>query len=192
AELQLLLVDLRAEGQLIEMELNRFDEKQTAELGMHLLGKNLSEEDSLALFRASEGVPLFVVELLNTGFRSQAFDKTESGKDGSETLPPRLRAVIEGRLARLSAPARMVAESAAILGREFDFQFLRRVSELDEDATMYALDELWRRRMVYERKGLYDFSHAKLREVTLAGISPVRVRWLHQRAAEALEAEASS
>jgi DNA-binding SARP family transcriptional activator len=82
AELQLLLVDLRAEGQLTEIELNRLDEKQTAELGAHLLGENFSEADSLALFRASEGVPLFVVELANTGFRGESVYKTEAGSGG--------------------------------------------------------------------------------------------------------------
>lgn len=196
-ELQLLLVDLRAEGQLTEMELNRFDEKQTAELGAHLLGKNFSETDSSSLFRASEGVPLFVVELANTDFRGESIYKTEADLGAKEApaamraMSPRLRAIIEGRLARLSAPARAVIESAAIIGRKFEFDLLRRVSELDDSATIHALDELWRTRMVRERGGQYDFSHDKLREATLAGIGPVRVRWLHQRAAEALEAEAS-
>jgi DNA-binding SARP family transcriptional activator len=191
AVLQSLFLDLKMADQITEIDLERLDEKQTTALGAHLLGRNLSEADSLSLFRASEGVPLFVVELTREGLKGETIQKTDAGKGGSETLPPRLRAVIEGRLARLSVPARVVAESAAILGREFDFQLLRRVSELDEQVSMYALDELWRRRMLRERNGFYDFSHAKLREVTLAGISPVRVRWLHQRAGEALEGEAS-
>ena len=104
-------------------------------------------------------------------------------------LPPRLKAVLEGRLARLPSPARVVLESAAILGREFDFDLLRKVSELDEGVTVNALDELWRLRMIRERDRHYDFSHDKLREATLAGISPIRLRWLHQRVGETLERE---
>ncbi|MEO7839631.1 MAG: BTAD domain-containing putative transcriptional regulator [Anaerolineales bacterium] len=192
-ELQLLLVDLRAEGQLTEMELNRLDEEQTAVLGSHLLGKNFSEADSLSLFRESEGVPLFVVELANSGIRTESAPGTEAGvgeKDARSSLqgmPPRLKAILEGRLTRLSSPARTVVESAGIIGREFDFDLLRKASELDESATIHALDELWHLRMVRERGGLYDFSHDKLREATLAGISPIRLRWLHQRTGEALE-----
>ena len=191
--LQSLLVDLRAASQITEMELNRLDEKQTAELGMHLLSKKISEADSVSLFRASEGVPLFVVELANTGFRGEVVYKTEAGTGENEApgLPPRLKAVLDGRLARLSAPARAVIESAAIIGREFEFDLLRKISELDDSTTIQALDELWRTRMVRERGGRYDFSHDKLREATLTGISPIRSRWLHQRAAEALEAEDS-
>lgn len=188
--LQLLLVDLRAEEQLTEMELSRLNEKQTAELGVHLLGEKFSEADSLALFNESEGVPLFVVELANAGVRVDAAREAEAGSGSKEAgLPPRLKSILEGRLARLSSPARVVIESSAVIGREFDYDLLRRTSELDEGATVNALDELWRLRMIRERGGRYDFSHDKLREATLAGISPIRLRWLHQRVGEALEAD---
>jgi tetratricopeptide (TPR) repeat protein len=95
--------------------------------------------------------------------------------------------MLEGRLARLTSPARAVIESAAVIGQGFDFGLLRRVSELDEGVTINALDELWHARMIHERGGRYDFSHDKLREATFFGISPIRLRWLHQRVAEALE-----
>lgn len=190
--LQMLLVDLRAEGQLTEVELSRLDEKQTAELGTHLLGKNFAAADTAALFRESEGVPLFVVELANAGVRVGSAWSVEPGAVDAARgagLPPRLRAVLEGRLARLSSPARTVIESAAVIGREFDIDLLRQISEIDEGSTINALDELWRVRMVRERSGRYDFSHDKLREATLLGISPIRLRWLHQRVGEALETE---
>lgn len=189
-ELQLLLVDQRAEGRITELELNRLNESQTAELGKHLLGNSFSMPDASVLFRESEGVPLFVVELANAGVRVESARGTEAGTGAKEAgLPPRLKAVLEGRLARLSSPARAVIESAAVIGREFDFELLRTLSDIDEGAAVYALDELWRLRMVRERGGRYDFSHDKLREATLAGISPMRLRWLHQRIGETLETE---
>jgi DNA-binding SARP family transcriptional activator len=189
-ELQLLLIDLRAEGRLTEMELSRLDEKQTGELGSHLLGMNFSEAEAATLFLESEGVPLFVVEMANAGVRVESNLAVGAGTGARDAkLPPRLQAVLEGHLARLSSPARAVIESAAVIGREFDFGLLRKVSELDEGVTVNALDELWRLRMIRERGGDYDFSHDKLREATLANISPIRLRWLHQRAGEALETE---
>jgi len=193
-ELQLLLVDLRTEGILTELELQRFDERQTALLGSHLLRKDLPEEDVQSLFRESEGVPLFVVELANAGIRVGSAVKAETGISESEagtstmSLPPRLRAVLDGRLARLSSPARSMVEIAAVIGREFDLNLLREISEQGEGAVVNALDELWQVRMIRERGGQYFFSHDKLREAALAGISPIRLRWLHQRAGEALEA----
>lgn len=192
--LQSLLMDVRAEAQITELELKRLDEKDTAALGASLLGKSLSEMDSSSLYRQSEGVPLFVVELANAGFKGDKFSRTVSGVgeleagSSSSELPPRLKAILERRLSRLSSSARAVVESAAVIGREFDIDLLRQVSEVDEGSTVHALDELWRLRMIRERGGGYDFSHDKLREATLTGISPIRLRWLHQRVGEGLEA----
>lgn len=190
--LQTLLLDLRAKDQMTEIELPRFSKEQTGHLGAQLLGNKLSESELALLFDESEGVPLFVVELARAGLHTDSAQKNEPGTRIQGALPPRLRAVLEGRLMRLSTPARTVAESAAVIGREFTLTLLRRISELDEGATIAALDELWRRRMVRERDGeMYDFSHDKLREATLAGLSPVRSSWLNQRAAEALEVDAT-
>lgn len=193
-ELQLLLLDLQAEGRLTRLELQRLDESETALLGSHLLRKELSDEDVRGLFRESEGVPLFVVELANAGLRVGSTVNAETGRGEKEAkasameLPPRLRAILDGRLARLSSPARSAAEMAAVIGREFDLDQLMEISEHEEGITVNALDELWQARMIRERGGRYDFSHDKLREAALAGISPIRLRWLHQRAGEALEA----
>lgn len=194
AGLRTLLADLRAKGKLTEMELERLDREQTALLGKHLLRKDLSDEAARSLFLESEGVPLFVVELANASMRVGPAFSAETNRGEKETktsalgLPPRLRAVLDGRLARLSSPARSAAEMAAVIGREFDFNLLRKISEQDESTLVNALDELWRTRMIRERGGSYDFSHDKLREAVLAGISPMRLRWLHQLAGEALEA----
>jgi DNA-binding SARP family transcriptional activator len=178
--LQTLLLDLRSANQITEIELSRFSKEQTGLLAAHLQKKSLSDSDVNTLFEESEGVPLFIVEM--------ARENPRVGTAKQATLTPRLRALLEGKLVRLSTPARTVAESAAILGREFNLTLLKKISELDEGTTIAALDELWRRRMVRVRgAGMYDFSHDKLREATLLEISPVRASWLNQRAAEALE-----
>ncbi len=192
-ELQLLLADLRAEGRFTELELQRLDKSETTLLGSHLLRNELPDDVARNLFRESEGVPLFVVELANAGMRVGSTFNAESGMEEKEAkvavveLPPRLRAILDERLARLSSPARSVAEIAAVIGHEFNFDLLMRISELEEGVTINALDELWQARMVRDRGSWYDFSHDKLREAVLAGISPIRLRWLHQRAGEALE-----
>ena len=193
SELQLLLVESRAEGRLTELELQRFNEKHTTSLGSHLLRRELQEDDAQALFRESEGVPLFVVELASAGTELGQAGQAGTGTREKEALhsmelPPRLRAVLDRRLARLSSPARSVVETAAVIGGEFDFDLLQKVSEQEESVTIHALDELWQVRIVRERGGQYDFSHDKLREATLLGISPIRLRWLHQRTGEELEA----
>jgi len=191
--LQLFLVDMQAEDRLTKLELQRLDEGETALLGSHLLRNELPDDVARNLFSESEGVPLFVVELANAGIRVGSAVNAETGMDEKEAktstmeLSPRLRAILDGRLARLSSPARSVAEMAAVIGREFNFDLLMKISEQEESVTVNALDELWQARMIRDRGDWYDFSHDKLREAALAGISPIRLRWLHQRAGEALE-----
>jgi predicted ATPase len=86
-----------------------------------------------------------------------------------------------------------LASTAAVIGREFDFELLVRVSRQSEDAVLRGLDELWRRHIVREAAaGRYDFSHDRLREVAYAGLSLTRRRLLHHRAAEALEGRAAA
>ena len=102
-------------------------------------------------------------------------------------LPPRVYAVIQGRFAQLSEPAREFTGLAAAIGRSFTLDLLLAVSGGDEAAAVRALDELWTRRIVREQ-GLneYDFTHDKLREVAYAEIAAPQRRLVHRRIAQAL------
>jgi hypothetical protein len=51
-------------------------------------------------------------------------------------MPPRLRLVIEGRLARLSAGANALLQIAAVLQSGFGFELLRAAGELDDTALL--------------------------------------------------------
>src|SRR5262249_33288440 len=104
-------------------------------------------------------------------------------------LPPRVYAVIAGRLAQLSPLARKVAELGAAIGRAFTLDMLLHAGHDDEAHTGHALDELWQERIVREqRANVFDFTHDKLREVAYAEISAPQRRLLHRHIAQALEA----
>jgi eukaryotic-like serine/threonine-protein kinase len=104
-------------------------------------------------------------------------------------LPRKLRAVIASRLERLDAAAFELLCTAAVIGREFGFELLVRVSGQSEDDVVRGLDDLWRRRIVREvGAGHYDFGHDKLREVAYGELSLTRRQLLHRYVAEALEA----
>jgi tetratricopeptide (TPR) repeat protein len=96
-------------------------------------------------------------------------------------------AVLRNRLGQVTAAAREVAGLAAAVGTNFTLDLLTEASDLDADAVVEAVDELWRRRIVREFRDGYDFSHDLLRETAYAGISPPK-RWLlHRRIAQGLE-----
>jgi tetratricopeptide (TPR) repeat protein len=115
--------------------------------------------------------------------------------DPESSLPPLIRGVLAERVAQLSPTARDVATTAAVIGREFTFAALARVSRESEDTVVRGLDELWQRRIVREQGAgaadTYDFTHGKLREHIYRELSPAARRLLHGRVAEALEALAT-
>jgi tetratricopeptide (TPR) repeat protein len=100
-----------------------------------------------------------------------------------------LRAAVRVRLAQLPKALRPVLETAAVLGRHFDFDTLLQASGDDEAQLLEAVEALVRRRLLREQPegGIYDFSHDKLREVVYGDIGGARRRLLHQTVAEALE-----
>ncbi len=175
--LEALAQKLQRRGLLTRIELGALSPAAAAELARAAAGRNLSTGEAARLYSETEGNPLFVVEM------------ALGGRDPDLPLPPKVEAAIRRRLAGLSAPARDLAQTAAILGRTFTTDLLARVSGLTEDALLQGLDELWRQRIVREQGAdAYDFTHDKLRAVAYAGLSPARRRYLHRRAAEALEA----
>jgi DNA-binding SARP family transcriptional activator len=168
---------------LAELTLGPLDETETLALAERVAGRELDAELADCIYAETEGNPLFVVEIVRAG---KASDKLELAC-APQGLPPRVQATIEDRLAQLSSPAQALVELAAVLGREFALSVLVQASDLDGDILLRALDELWQRRIVREQEGEgYDFTHDKLRQVAYAGLSQVRRRILHQRAAEAL------
>ncbi|MEU5264371.1 AAA family ATPase [Amycolatopsis sp. NPDC021455] len=166
------LTQLRDDGKLTEVPLRPFDADGTARLGEAVAGRPLSESDRTLLHAATGGFPLYVVEALRTN-----------------ASPPsgRLAGVLRARLEQPGPAAREVAGLAAAAGRDFTLELLTEASDLDADTVVDAVDELWRRRILREVGGGYDFTHDLLRDAAYQQVSPPR-RWLlHRRLAQGIE-----
>ncbi|TKG72504.1 transcriptional regulator [Prauserella endophytica] len=168
-----LLNALRLAERVTEIDLDRLNRSETAVLAEQLSGKRFADADIAALYRQTEGNPLFIVEALRAG----------------DVLTPKVQAVVQARVAQLSAAARELVDVAATVGREFTAEVLALAGQVSEDVVIRGLDELWRRRIIREHDTrAYDFSHDTIREAVYAELSPVRRRYLHGRVARALEA----
>jgi predicted ATPase len=183
---------LRAEDRIVSIELSPLDAAETAKLAFQVQGQTLDASVSVRLYRETEGNPLFVVEAVRAGIAhtvtSPVDTLTATTSPNSPNLPPRVHAIIAGRLAQLSPTARKVAEIGAAIGRAFMLGLLLLAGHEDEDTVIHALDELWQRRIVREQSAnLFDFTHDKLREVAYAETSAPQRRLLHRRIAQALE-----
>jgi DNA-binding SARP family transcriptional activator/predicted ATPase len=197
-----LLLDLRRTDQVTEVELNSLTAQESADLAAQVAGMQLDADMTRQLYDHTEGNPLFVVETIRAGQHDRSADRdapllpsltappelARFARSGSESLPPKMRAVIQSRLNQLSPAARALACLAAVIGRSFSFAVLRRADGGDEAELIRSLDELWRRRIIREQGADgYDFSHDRIREVAYTGVSSARRRLLHRRVGEALE-----
>ena len=177
-----LLAQLSHDRLLTSLALGPLDLAATAELAGAVAGHPLDEAAAARAFRESEGHPLFIVE------RGRMEEQSpHSRPSGDEAMRP-VQSVVAERLALLSDEARAAAEVASAVGRDFRFDVLSQASDLEENALVRALDELWRRHIVrVQADERWDFSHDRIREVAYAAMGPARRRLIHRRIAHAME-----
>ncbi len=171
---------LRASGTVVDVELGPLDEAETVELAVRLVGPGHHLPSAGRLQALTGGFPLFVVEA--------ARGRADERGAASDALGSRAQAVLAGRFDQLSPRAMELAGFAAAIGRDFSLELLTEASDLDGDAVVDALDELWRRLIVREHSATtYDFSHDLLRSAAYETLSPPQGRHRHRRVAQALE-----
>jgi DNA-binding SARP family transcriptional activator len=135
------------------------------------LRSGLDEPDGNRIYRESEGLPLFVAELL---------------APGAEPKAGGVRAAFEARLDAVGDASAQVLGAAALIGRVFDAETVRVASGRSEEEVAAALEELGTRGLIRERDAAYDFAHERMREAADARVGLARRRLLHRRIAQAL------
>jgi len=147
------------------------------------------------ILEKAEGNPFFVEEvirsLLDSGLVIRQDNHWRATKEiESIAVPNTLTGVITARLDRLDDTSKRVAQTASVLGREFQFDTLVTVhggGQSLEDALM----DLQRRELVREKSRLphriYTFKHAVTQETVYSSLLLSARRELHLRAAGALE-----
>src|SRR6266480_2055777 len=194
--LRTFLLHLRNSMRVTEITLQPLDAAETAKLASQVAKRELDTGSVMHLYHETGGYPLFVVERVRADLGRVSASPLEADRphrqsplEDARTLPPRVHAVLVGRLLQLSPSSYELVELAAIIGREFTLDLLIAVSNADVDSAVRVLDELWHKRIVREHgANSYDFTHDKLREVAYGEISAPQRRMLHRRVAQALEA----
>ena len=187
--LALLVESLLRETHVRRVPLARLGPADTGRL-IAAHGDSIAGSPGLAerLHRETEGNPFFLISILHS--LSEGETQLEPrASTAAGLLPDALRAAVRARLAHVPKDLRPILETAAVLGRRFDFDTLVDVRGESEEQLLDAVEALVRRRLLREdpEGGSYDFSHDKLREVVYRDIGGARRRLLHQSVAQALE-----
>ena len=171
------LVRLAREAKVIRLErLERAAVSSLVEAGKGSIPSPIVD----LIWKTSEGVPLFVEEIL------RAMSAPGAAWLTTAPLPAGGRGAVKERLGRLDASTRRVLEAASVVGRTFTVALVARI--LGDDP-LEALEKA-AHADVLERLGTgrYGFAHAMLREALYRDISGGPRAKLHSAVLEALEA----
>jgi class 3 adenylate cyclase/tetratricopeptide (TPR) repeat protein len=157
-------------------------------------GRSLPDEVIDQLVAKTDGVPIFVEELTKMVLESGLLHERDGGYVLDGPLPPlaipaTLQDSLMARLDRL-APVKRVAQIAAVLGREFSFELLCRVADLDPVTLRDALAKLVDAELLYQRgvgsQAGYTFRHALIQESAYESLLKSTRQRVHERTTRAL------
>jgi hypothetical protein len=128
------------------------------------------------------GVPLFIEEVTRL-----LLEPGERG--GIHVIPPTLQQSLTARLDRLGS-AREVAQTGAVIGRDFSYRLLRAVAGTEDVPLQTALERLAEADILLVQ-GLppdaeYRFKHALIQDAAYENLLKTRRQVLHRRVAEVL------
>ena len=171
-----LLAELDRIGWVTRMELGRLTRADTGQLAAQITGRRPDDELLAAVYRRSQGNPLFVEALFGAG-----------GPGGG--LPESLRDLLVAAVRRLPEQTQEVIRVASAGGERTGHELLAAVTGLDGAALARVLRPAVAANVLLADADSYMFRHALIREAVHAELLPGERGQVHRRFAEAIAAD---
>ncbi len=178
------------------LALNRLGREATAAIMTRVTGgKTLPAELVAEIAARTDGVPLYVEEMTKAVLESGALRETDDawlldGPLSQLAIPTSLHDSLMARLDRLH-PVKEVAQTAAVIGRNFDHQTIAALAGLPETELAEAMQRLVEAELVFRRgappDATYMFKHALVRDAAYESLLKSRRQELHARLFHLLE-----
>jgi class 3 adenylate cyclase/tetratricopeptide (TPR) repeat protein len=197
--LEALVEGLGREHRLELIRLKRFDSSTSVQMLRQMLrGRVPVSGGDLAapVFEKSGGNPMILEAIVRSLVGEGSLVWTGEGwapKAGVEIrLPPGIESAVRRRLAQLAPPTVDVLRQASVLGSQFSFVTLQRVTGSPSEQLLTRLEEAIRARILEERsagsgRSTYAFTDRPVLETLYDEISLVRRARYHSNAARVLE-----
>jgi class 3 adenylate cyclase/predicted ATPase len=183
---------------LSEVTVHRLSHTQVAQIVNRMTdGKTFPAEVLQQIIEKTDGVPLFVEELTKAILESGSLKEVDhhyelTGVFSTLAIPATLQDSLMARLDRL-VTAKAVAQYAAVIGRQFAYDVLSTVSQLDAATLQRELGRLVEAEIVYQRgmppQSTYVFKHALIQDAAYEALLKSTRQQYHQRIALVLEAQ---
>jgi predicted ATPase len=182
---------------ITEMTLSHLSHAQVEQIvhGM-TAGRTLPPEVLQQIMAKTDGVPLFVEEITKAILESGQLTAVDgcyafTGSGSTFAIPATLQDSLMARLDRL-VTAKAVAQYAAVIGRQFPYELLQAVSQVEAPMLQHALGRLVEAEIVYQRgvppQATYTFKHALIQDTAYQALLKSTRQQYHQRIAQVLEA----
>ena len=183
---------------LSEITVNRLPHAQVEQnvTGM-TNGKTFPAAVLQQIIAKTDGVPLFVEELtkaiVESGHLKEVDDHYELiGSLSTFAIPATLQDSLMARLDRL-VTAKGIAQFGATIGRQFSYELLQAVSQLDASTLQRELGRLVEAEIVYQRglppQSTYVFKHALIQDAAYESLLKSTRQHYHQHIAQVLESQ---
>jgi predicted ATPase len=176
-----------------QLRLDPLGEESAAEMLSALFGDgpDLLPLKRLIIERA-EGTPFFMEEIVQALFEDGVLQRDGTVKLAKSMnavkVPATVQAALASRIDRLPREEKELLQTLAVLGREFPFGLVRRVTLKPDDELERGLSRLQAGEFIYEQVKAgdveYIFKHALTQEVAYNSLLIERRKLLHERAAK--------
>ncbi|MEI5637746.1 MULTISPECIES: TOMM system kinase/cyclase fusion protein [unclassified Pseudoalteromonas] len=180
---------------LVDVCLKKLTEQATEEFIINLFdGHQLSSQLLQVLLSRTDGIPLFIEELVNM-LKQKALVGDKGGivdfltPDKLDQVPSSLRESLQQKLDNLTH-AKETAQLAATIGREFEYDLLVAASPLSESQIQNDLHELMANDLIVHQRRVdndsYIFKHALVRDAAYNSLAKKEQVQTHAHIAEKL------
>ena len=193
-----MLVESNRQRRGTQISLDRLTQQQVDDLLAVIFKEPCSDAFGHAIYERTNGNPFYVEEFCRT-LIDQNLVQFEDGRwhypgDMDELeLPHTIQEMILTRLSGLPNETKGMLSVAAIMGREFDFEILSAVSDLDADSALASIEVVEKMQILETQVSGGEismaFAHALVPEAIRGSLHILRKHRLHQQVGRAYETQ---
>ncbi|NOK59076.1 MAG: hypothetical protein GFH27_549349n71 [Chloroflexi bacterium AL-W] len=179
-----------------EVQLAALSPAETTQLIETTINRRMPQAFILALHARAEGNPFFIEEMVRVLIEQHKLDHMIETLGQHYTnepleLPLSIKDSVVQRIIDLNPVTSEALQYAAIIGRQFDFDLLLHLLNIEEDQLVQALTQLVERQLIVEDNGShhdrYRFRHELTREAIYSDLLGRERRIKHREVLQALE-----